>query len=98
MQRAARTAALAGLADVKQDPGLREWDYGGYEGLTTPQSGSSGPDGTLWRDGVIPGGPGYPGETAEQVGARADAVLSGSPRCWPTATWSWSRTGTFCAC
>ena len=31
LQRAARTAALAGLADVKQDPDLREWDYGGYE-------------------------------------------------------------------
>src|SRR5262252_726107 len=36
-RRAARTAALAGLTDVKQDPDLWEWDYGGYEGLTTTQ-------------------------------------------------------------
>jgi probable phosphoglycerate mutase len=76
LQRAARTAALAGLADVKQDPDLREWDYGGYEGMTTPQIRERWPGWYLWRDGVIPGGAGYPGETAEQVGARADAVLS----------------------
>src|SRR5215467_9194178 len=72
----AAAAALAGLADVKQDPDLREWDYGGYEGLTTPQIREQRPGWYLWRDGVIPGGAGYPGETAEQVGARADAVLS----------------------
>ena len=64
------------LADVKQDPGLREWDYGGYEGMTTPQIREQRPGWYLWRDGVIPGGPGYPGETAEQVGARADEVLA----------------------
>src|SRR6516165_4144197 len=34
--RATRTAELAGLA-AAQDPDLAEWDYGGYEGLTTPQ-------------------------------------------------------------
>ncbi len=73
LQRAARTAALAGLDDVKQDPDLREWDYGGYEGMTTPQIREQWPGWYLWRDGVIPGGAGYPGETAEQVGARADA-------------------------
>ncbi len=30
----------------------------------------------LWRDGVIPGDAGHPGETIGQVGARADAVLA----------------------
>ena len=76
LQRAARTAALAGLTDAKQDPDLREWDYGGYEGVTTNQIREQRPGWYLWRDGVIPGGAGHPGETAEQVGARADAVLS----------------------
>jgi broad specificity phosphatase PhoE len=76
LQRAARTAALAGLADVKQDPDLQEWDYGGYEGMTTAQIREQRPGWYLWRDGVVPGPAGYPGETAEQVGARADAVLS----------------------
>ena len=76
LQRAARTAALAGLSNVKQDPDLREWDYGGYEGMTTLQIREQRPGWYLWRDGVIPGGDGDPGETAEQVGARADAVLS----------------------
>jgi probable phosphoglycerate mutase len=32
-----RTAELAGLTDIKLDPDLWEWDYGGYEGRTTPQ-------------------------------------------------------------
>jgi probable phosphoglycerate mutase len=58
LQRAARTAALAGLDDVKQDPDLREWDYGGYEGMTTPQIREQWPGWYLWRDGVIPGGAG----------------------------------------
>jgi len=33
--RAMRTAQLAGLHAAKQDPDLWEWDYGGYEGMTT---------------------------------------------------------------
>jgi probable phosphoglycerate mutase len=36
-QRALQTASLAGLVGVEQDPDLWEWDYGGYEGLTTAQ-------------------------------------------------------------
>src|SRR5271168_4938647 len=36
-QRAVRTAELAGLTDLKLDPDLWEWDYGGYEGRTTPE-------------------------------------------------------------
>jgi broad specificity phosphatase PhoE len=75
-QRAARTAELAGLTDVKQDPDLWEWDYGGYEGLTTPQIREQHPGWYLWRDGVIPGDAEHPGETVEQVGERVDRVLA----------------------
>jgi broad specificity phosphatase PhoE len=75
-QRAVRTAELAGLTGVKQDPDLWEWDYGGYEGLTTPQIQERRPGWYLWRDGVIPGDAEHPGETVAQVGARTDRVLA----------------------
>jgi probable phosphoglycerate mutase len=80
--RAVRTGELAGLIGpdvpwpVKVDPDLQEWDYGGYEGLTTPQIQKDRPGWYLWRDGVIPGDARHPGETVEQVGARVDAVLA----------------------
>jgi broad specificity phosphatase PhoE len=74
-QRAARTAELAGLTGAKPDPDLWEWDYGGYEGLTTPQIQEQRPGWNLWRDGVVPGDAEHPGETVEQVGDRADRVL-----------------------
>ena len=74
-RRAAVTAALAGLAGAKEDPDLQEWDYGGYEGRTAEQIRAERPGWYLWRDGVIPGGAGHPGETLAEVGARADAVL-----------------------
>ncbi len=73
--RAVRTAELAGLA-AKTDDNLQEWDYGGYEGRTTAQIREGRPGWYLWRDGVIPGDAGHPGETIGQVGARADAVLA----------------------
>jgi broad specificity phosphatase PhoE len=75
-QRSARTAELAGLAGAKLDPDLWEWDYGGYEGLTTPQIREHNPGWYLWRDGVIPGDAEHPGETIEQVGDRVDRVLA----------------------
>ncbi len=75
-RRAVRTAELAGLTGGKTDPDLWEWDYGGYEGRTTSEIQRERPGWYLWRDGVVPGGPGYPGETVAQVGARVDAVLS----------------------
>jgi len=74
-RRAARTAGLAGLADAKPDPDLWEWDYGGYEGLTTVQIQEQRPGWYLWRDGVIPGDAEHPGETVQQVGDRVDRVL-----------------------
>ena len=75
-QRAQRTAALAGLTVTSTDPDLWEWDYGGYEGITTAEIQKERPGWSLWRDGVIPGDAGHPGETVEQVGARADRVLA----------------------
>ncbi|MFC9440724.1 acid phosphatase [Nocardia sp. NPDC057030] len=67
--RAAQTAELAGLADVTVDDDLAEWDYGDYEGLTTPQIRETAPDWTIWT-GAVPGG-----ESADAVRARADRVL-----------------------
>ncbi len=75
-QRAIRTADLAGLTGVKQDPDLWEWDYGGYEGLTTQQIQERRPGWYLWRDGVVPGDAAHPGETVPQVSERVDRVLA----------------------
>jgi broad specificity phosphatase PhoE len=78
-QRARKTAELAlgpAAADATIDPDLWEWDYGGYEGLTTPQIQQQRPGWYLWRDGVIPGDKDHPGETVESVGERTDRVLS----------------------
>jgi len=74
-RRAVATAALAGLPDAKEDPDLQEWDYGGYEGLTTQQIRAGRPGWYLWRDGIVPGDAAHPGETVAEVGARTDAVL-----------------------
>ncbi len=71
LERARETCELTGLgaaAELADD--LREWDYGDYEGLTTPQIWEQRPDWNLWRDGC-PGG-----ESPEQVSARADHVLA----------------------
>ena len=80
LQRAVRTAELAGLttvpAGLKIDPDLAEWDYGGYEGRTTAEIRRERTGWYLWRDGVIPGDAEHPGETIAQVAARADVVLA----------------------
>jgi probable phosphoglycerate mutase len=71
MKRARETCELCGLGDraeVVDD--LHEWDYGDYEGLTTPQIHEQRPDWYLWRDGC-PGG-----ESPLHVGERADHVLA----------------------
>jgi broad specificity phosphatase PhoE len=73
--RASRTAELVGLVAALADPDLQEWDYGGYEGRTTEEIGQERPGWYLWRDGVPQGDAEHPGETAQEVGARADAVL-----------------------
>jgi probable phosphoglycerate mutase len=71
LQRARRTCELAGFGERAEiDPDLREWDYGEFEGLTTKQIRERRPDWALFRDGC-PGG-----ESADQVGARADRVVA----------------------
>jgi probable phosphoglycerate mutase len=75
LSRAMRTAELAGLFGVEPDPDLMEWDYGGYEGMTTAQIHETRPGWDLWRDGVIPGDGDHPGEQLQHVAARTDAVL-----------------------
>ena len=72
--RSRRTAELAGLRDGEIDDRLLEWDYGGYEGLTTAQiRETAGPSWSVFRNGVIAGV--TPGETVEQVAARGSQVL-----------------------
>jgi probable phosphoglycerate mutase len=71
LSRARDTAALAGLGDrAEVRPDLMEWDYGAYEGRTRTDILRERPEWNLWRDGCPQG------ETAEQVGIRADRVLS----------------------
>jgi len=75
-KRAVSTAALAGLDHAQPSPNLWEWDYGGYEGLTTSQIRETRPGWYLWRDGVIAGDAGHPGETIEQVAHRVGRMLA----------------------
>ncbi|MFK0119094.1 histidine phosphatase family protein [Streptomyces sp. NPDC090994] len=73
--RAVRTAELADLVGAETDADLHEWDYGGYEGVTTRDIHRVRPGWDLWSDGVPPGAE-SPGESPEQVGLRADRLLS----------------------
>ena len=71
LKRAARTCELAGFAAVAEvDRDLVEWNYGKYEGVRTAEIHKQRPDWQLFRDGC-PGG-----ETPDQVGIRADRVVS----------------------
>lgn len=69
MRRALDTAKLAGFSP-EITPDLCEWDYGQYEGRTTPDIQKEAPGWTIWT-ATPPGG-----ETVEQVGARADRVIA----------------------
>jgi broad specificity phosphatase PhoE len=71
LQRAADTAKLAGFGnEVQISDALREVDYGGYEGLTTPQIWERAPGWQLFRDGS-PGG-----ESPSQIRERVDGFLA----------------------
>jgi broad specificity phosphatase PhoE len=69
LQRALETARLAGFSPQVREE-LAEWDYGEYEGRTTPEIRQEVPDWTIWGYGA-PGG-----ESPAQVGARVDRVLA----------------------
>ncbi|MEU9435141.1 histidine phosphatase family protein [Streptomyces sp. NPDC048252] len=76
LHRAIRTAELAGITGALPEPDLHEWDYGGYEGVTTDEIHRTRPAWDLWTDGVPPGPAGHPGESPEEIGRRADRVLA----------------------
>jgi probable phosphoglycerate mutase len=71
LQRARRTCELAGFGPVAiADADLAEWDYGDYEGKRTAEIIATRPGWQLFRDGCPNG------ESADQVGARADRVIA----------------------
>lgn len=71
LQRARETCELAGFGDRAETwDALREWDYGEYEGRTSPEIREERPGWVIWRDGVIGG------ETSWQVANRADEVVA----------------------
>jgi len=71
LQRAARTCELAGFgAGAEVDRDLLEWNYGEYEGRRTAEILAERPDWQLFRDGCPRG------ELPDQIGARADRVVS----------------------
>lgn len=68
-QRALRTAELAGfIPEIEHN--LVEWNYGEYEGITTPEIRQTVPGWTVFS-ASSPGG-----ETADEVGVRADQVIA----------------------
>jgi probable phosphoglycerate mutase len=67
--RARETARLAGFEPELWDD-LAEWDYGEYDGLTTPEIRKQVPDWTIWRYGALGG------ETVEQLAVRADRMIA----------------------
>jgi probable phosphoglycerate mutase len=69
-QRALRTAELAGVRVDAIDDDAAEWDYGDYEGLTSPEIQRTAPGWTIWS-GAVPGG-----ESIPQIQQRADRVLA----------------------
>jgi len=75
LQRAWRTAELAGVVGAEVDLDLLEWDYGDYEGRTTQgiKDDLGDPAWSVWTtlDGL--------GETVDDVAARAARVLT---RCY----------------
>jgi probable phosphoglycerate mutase len=71
LQRASKTCALAGFAQVAVvDADLVEWDYGAYEGKLTKEILAERPGWNLFRDGC-PGG-----ELLQAVAMRADRFLA----------------------
>lgn len=71
LSRALETCRLAGFGDrAEQRDDLMEWDYGAYEGRTTPEIRLEQPGWTVWH-GDVPGG-----ETIDDVALRVDRVVA----------------------
>jgi broad specificity phosphatase PhoE len=71
MKRARETCEIAGFGDVaKVNDGLKEWDYGVYEGKTTKEIQAQIPGWSVWKDEIVGG------ETVQHVGERADGVIA----------------------
>ena len=71
LSRAVATARLAGFGDrLEETAALLEFDYGRYEGLTTPQIRAQRPGWDLFRDGCPDG------ETVAAVAERARPLLA----------------------
>jgi broad specificity phosphatase PhoE len=71
LERARETCRLAGYgAAAHTEPNLREWDYGDYEGRTTPDIRKNAPDWSIWTS-VTPNA-----EVIDRVAVRADAVIA----------------------
>jgi broad specificity phosphatase PhoE len=71
LSRALETCRLAGFGDrAEQRDDLMEWDYGAYEGRTTPEIREERPGWTLWEGGVPDG------ETIDDVASRVDRVVA----------------------
>ena len=76
LQRARLTCELAGFGPVATiDADLVEWDYGDYEGRRTAEIRVDHPTWRLFDDGCPKG------ESAADVGARADRVIDRLHRC-----------------
>ena len=70
LSRARETCRLAGYGDAAEiTDDLKEWDYGAYEGRSTPDIQKDRPNWCLWRDGVLQG------ESTDQVGVRVQRVI-----------------------
>ena len=71
LQRAKRTCELGGLGQQRRTmETLREWDYGDYEGITTPEIRKGEPHWTIWSHGCPNG------ENAETVQQRCEQTIA----------------------
>lgn len=69
-QRAQDTAKLAGVhTQAAVEPNLQEWNYGEFEGKSTPQIRETLPGWNVWRSPVTGG------ESLSDVATRAQAVI-----------------------
>lgn len=70
LERARETCRLAGFNAAEIDDGLREWDYGVFEGRTTLDIRRETPDWSVWLSPIAGG------ESLEEVAERARQVIT----------------------